>query len=147
MSAEEVLTESYPAVADAVPHARARVTGFASAAGAEGEALDAIRLAASEALTNVIVHAYPRDPGEVHVTVAVADGELWLLVGDDGQGLQARSERPGLGLGLALIAQLCDEFSIVKRSGGGTELRMRFKLPGEVTGGLAGGSGTRRARA
>lgn len=147
MSAEEVLTESYPARADTVPRARTRIARFASVAGAEGEGLDAIRLAASEALTNVIVHAYPEDPGEVHITVAAADGELWLLVSDDGQGLQARSQRPGLGLGLALIAQLCDEFSIVKRSGGGTELRMRFNLPGDLTGRPRGGSETGRARA
>src|SRR5947209_14448610 len=128
MDAEQVLTESFQAAAEAVPRARTAIAGFAAAHGATGECLDAVRLATSEALTNVIVHAYPRDAGSVHLTAAVANGELWVLVSDDGQGLHARSERSGLGLGLALIAQLCDEFAIARRSNGGTELRMRFNF-------------------
>jgi stage II sporulation protein AB (anti-sigma F factor) len=129
MGGEEVLNEAYLALAGSVTRARARISSFAEAAGADGECLDAIRLAASEALTNVVLHAYPEEPGEIHVTAAMAESELWVLIGDDGQGLQARSKRPGLGLGLALIAQLCDEFAIVRRSTGGTELRMLFRLP------------------
>lgn len=133
MGADAVLSESYPALAEAVPRARSRVTGYALRAGASGERLENIRLATSEALTNVVVHAYPDEAGAVHVTVARADSDLWILVSDDGQGLQAQSPRSGLGLGLALIAQLCDEFAIVKRAEGGTELRMRFSLGGGAT--------------
>ena len=125
---EDVLTASWPAVADAVPTARLQISRFAEGNGAHGDCLDAVRLATSEALTNVVVHAYPAGLGELHVTAAMAEGDLWVLVSDDGQGLQARSERAGLGLGLALIAQLCEEFAIVKRASGGTELRMRFVL-------------------
>ena len=54
--------------------------------------------------------------------------ELWLLVADDGDGLQPETDRPGLGLGLGLISQVCDEMAIVARSSGGTEVRIRFDL-------------------
>ena len=38
------------------------------------------------------------------------------------------AKAPGLGLGLALIAQLADDFQIHSRGTGGTELQMRFNL-------------------
>ena len=122
------LSESYAAVPASLVRARRAVAALALAAGATAEQLDAVLLAASEALTNAIVHAYRDRSGDIHVTAAVAGGELWLLVADDGDGLHQRGGKSGLGLGLTLIAQACDELTIVKRSTGGTELRMRFRL-------------------
>jgi anti-sigma regulatory factor (Ser/Thr protein kinase) len=107
---------------------RRAVVALVVEAGATTEQIETIRLATSEALTNAIVHAYGDAPGEIHVTAALASDELWLLVADDGDGLRPHGRRSGLGLGLALIAQACEELTIVKRSTGGTELRMRFRL-------------------
>jgi anti-sigma regulatory factor (Ser/Thr protein kinase) len=122
------LIKSYPAIRDSVPRARETLTAFAIAAGASGDELDDIRLAASEALTNAVIHAYRGEPGRVHMTAAVASGELYVLIADDGVGVHAGTERPGLGMGLALIASACDELIVVERASGGTELRMRFAL-------------------
>lgn len=119
---------SYPAVAESVARARRELTEFARDAGAKGERLDAVRLAASEAVTNGIIHAYDRGGGAVEVTASALPGELWLFISDQGNGLQAGSPHGGLGLGLALIAQLADDLEIHNPSGGGTELRMQFKL-------------------
>lgn len=125
----ESRSESYPAVADSVTRARAAVTAFAEAAGARGERLEAIRLAASEAVTNAVKHAYGGDDGgAVNLCASYVEGELWLLIADSGSGLRARGNRPGMGLGLMLIAQLADDFQIHSRAAGGTELQMRFKL-------------------
>jgi serine/threonine-protein kinase RsbW len=124
----ETLSASYPAVSDSVATARKVLTDFAREAGAADEQLHAIRLAASEAITNAIVHAYEQgEPGQVHVSASYVEGELWLLIADAGHGLRARANSPGLGLGLAVIAQLVDDFQILSRAGG-TELRMRFDL-------------------
>jgi anti-sigma regulatory factor (Ser/Thr protein kinase) len=122
------LSASYAAVPASLRLARRAVTAVAADGGATREQVEAIRLAASEALTNAIVHAYSDGCGDVHVTAAVAGSEFWLLVADDGDGLSIGGAKSGLGLGLILIAQACDELTIVKRSGGGTELRMRFRL-------------------
>lgn len=128
MAPGENFNESYPANPESVPRARAELTAFASKAGAAGEHLDAVRLASSEAMTNAVLHAY-RDPGgAIEVTAWYVPGELWVLVADDGSGLRVRRDRRGLGLGLALIAQMADEFEILSRSSGGTELRMRFRF-------------------
>ena len=124
----ESLNDSYPAVAETVPRAREAVTRFAAGAGASPEQLEAVRLAVSEALTNAVVHAYRGSAGSINVTAALAEGDLWVLVADDGRGLRAGGGKSGLGIGLALIARVSDYFAIVKRSSGGTEVRMRFRL-------------------
>jgi anti-sigma regulatory factor (Ser/Thr protein kinase) len=128
------LRRSYPAVRSSVSAARRALAELAAASGAGDRQLDAIRLAASEALTNVVLYAYPGGAGQIHVTAGVAADELWILIADDGRGIKASPESDGLGLGLALISRLADGFSIVERSGGGTELQLRFVL-------VAGGSG------
>jgi anti-sigma regulatory factor (Ser/Thr protein kinase) len=121
--------ESFPAVAESVPRARHAIAGFAARAGAYGEQIDAVRLTSSEALTNAVLHAYRGEPGTVQVSAAVISRELWVLIADEGCGIQPGAERPGLGLGLGLIAKLTDDFEIVPRASGGTEVRMRFDLP------------------
>lgn len=122
-------SESYPATAESVPRARGALTAFAKDAGAGPDRLHAIRLAASEAVTNAVRHAYrDRTPGLIQVSASCVGGDLWLLIADSGSGLRAQSKAPGLGLGLALIAQLADDFQIHSRGTGGTELQMRFKL-------------------
>lgn len=122
------LTLTLRAEPEAVTAARHRLSDFAEAAGADSAKLEAVRLATSEALTNAVLHAYPEEPGSVYVTAAVVAGELWVLISDDGHGLEPQTNRPGLGLGLGLISQVTDELAIVPRASGGTEVRMRFDL-------------------
>lgn len=124
--------QSYPAVPDAVRAACRALTQFAVQAGASTEQVEAVRLAASEAVTNVVKHAYPDSEGSVQITAAVVRGELCVLIADDGRGIRPHVSRGGLGLGLALIASLCDELQIVKRSSGGTGLWLWFKLRTEA---------------
>lgn len=128
LSPGSTYTEDFPAVAESVPRARTAVGCFALAAGADSQQLEAIRLAASEAVTNAVVHAYARQEGNVRVSASYAPGELWVLVEDDGVGLRGSSHPGGLGVGLVLIAQLADSFQIVRRASGGTQLEMRFSL-------------------
>jgi len=129
MPGGNALNESYPAVPAAVPLARGALAEMAAVAGAGGERLEEIRLAVSEALTNAVVHAYrDADAGRFHVTAAVASGELWVLISDDGCGLHAWNDSRGLGMGLSLISRLSDDFAIVTRASGGIEVQMRFDL-------------------
>ena len=98
----ESYSETLPAVANAVPTARAAITEFAREAGAKGDRLQAIRLATSEAVTNAVLHAYDGISGLIQVTASYVPGELWVLVADSGCGLHPRRDSPGLGVGLAL---------------------------------------------
>jgi stage II sporulation protein AB (anti-sigma F factor) len=122
------LNETYEASPRSVAEGRAKLADFATYAGATPSQIDAVRLAASEAMTNSVLHAYRGGPGLIHVNAAVASGELWILISDDGCGLKPRTDRSGLGLGLGLISEVSDDFAIVSRATGGTEVRIRFNL-------------------
>ena len=88
-----------------------------------------MRLAVSEAVSNVILHGY-RESGNGAFTVAVEwEGDhLRVTVRDGGCGMQPRMDSPGAGLGLPLIANLAETFSVTAPPGGGTEVCMTFPL-------------------
>jgi anti-sigma regulatory factor (Ser/Thr protein kinase) len=116
------LSESCAAAPRSVPWARKLITELAADAGVRGQRLEDIRLA----------YAYKGAPGEIHLLAAVVSGELWIVIADDGEGMRDRGgDTRGLGLGLGLMARLSDALTILTRSSGGVEVRMRFDLPGE----------------
>jgi anti-sigma regulatory factor (Ser/Thr protein kinase) len=122
------LSRTWPAVPESVGEARAAVAAFASAAGAAQDAIVAMRLAVSEAVTNAVLHAYldVARPGGVHVRAGRDPQGLWVEVADDGRGMLPRPDSPGGGLGLPLIAQMTATFAIDRGERGGTKLRMHF---------------------
>lgn len=98
-----------------------------------------MKIALTEACTNVVVHAYADEPGPLEVTMGIEHGRLVLSVRDRGGGLHplpGRDEGSPLGFGLALIASLSDELGLV---GGrhGTEVRIAFALAGTAAPPLA----------
>jgi serine/threonine-protein kinase RsbW len=119
---------SYPAVPESVRLAREDVVALAVRAGAGPDAQDAIRLAVSEAATNVVKHAYPGERGMLHLTASLAGPELVVLIADDGCGLHTPAAEPGLGWGLAVISECGRDFAVSERADGGTEARIRFLL-------------------
>jgi anti-sigma regulatory factor (Ser/Thr protein kinase) len=125
------LHHTLPAVAESVPRLRHAVVAFAAGCGADDAVLDRLRLAVSEAVTNVIVHAYAgRDePGAVRLSAALEGQLLRVIVRDDGGGMRPRPDSPGLGLGLPLIAKAAHSLEVHSQPSGGTEMRMCFKLP------------------
>ena len=118
----------YPATPASVPDARHDLIAYAAEAGVTHDQLDRIRLAVSEAVTNAVRHAYRETTGAVHVMASATGGELWILVLDEGCGHQTPATDPGLGWGLALIADACDDFVLAERAEGGTAARMRFDV-------------------
>jgi stage II sporulation protein AB (anti-sigma F factor) len=123
------LDTTYPAVAESVGQARRAVATLARLEGAGEQDLERVKLAVSEAVSNAIIHAYAFEAArEVVLSAAVIDGELTVVVADDGCGFGSAGESQGLGLGLAVMTQLCDSLTMSKRASGGTQLEMRFHL-------------------
>ncbi len=103
-----------------VPTVRRAVDAYVGAAGADPERRHDIRLTVSEACTNVVLHAYldraPQDgPGPLRVTAVKRDGRLLISVEDEGRGMVARPDSPGLGMGLVVMSRLAAAITITTR--------------------------------
>jgi anti-sigma regulatory factor (Ser/Thr protein kinase) len=121
--------QSWPARPEHVGAARRAASKAARCLGVEDDVVDAVRLAVSEAVSNVVVHGYRDAPrGEFTMAVEAEDDELTVTVRDHGCGMRPRMDSPGAGLGLPLIAQLSDSFSVTEPPEGGTQLSMTFPL-------------------
>jgi serine/threonine-protein kinase RsbW len=125
------LARRFRASADQVGQARREATAFARARGVVDP--DAVALALSEAITNVVLHAYvdAPEPGDVELVAHdLPDDGLMISVCDDGRGMTPRADSPGLGLGMPLLAALTERFEVQTRPGGGTRLCLFFATSG-----------------
>ena len=128
MSFANILRESCPATPEVVRPLRQALERYIQSIGLDAEQQAAVVTAFSEAAANVITHAYPDEPGEIHVTAAATATELRVRVADDGIGCNAPSARPGLGLGLGLMADACSTLELQERRRGGTMVTMHFRI-------------------
>jgi len=129
--APTALDTVFPATSTELAGIRRAVGDVASEFGADEQVLPQIKLAVTEAATNAILHAYRNgaDTGELRVTVQpVGDGAIDICVSDNGVGMAPRSDSPGLGLGLSLMAHETDRFQIQTQPDGGTEIVLHFQL-------------------
>jgi serine/threonine-protein kinase RsbW len=119
-----------PARPEGVAVVRQALAGVADALDVDAAVLADMKMALSEACTNVVVHAYADGDGVLEVEVSADDSGLEIRVRDHGTGIQPQvnpsREVPALGLGLPLIAALSDSFELQGQAGEGTEVRMRF---------------------
>jgi serine/threonine-protein kinase RsbW len=124
---------SWPAVPASVPAARHAVVHHLREVATSDPPLSDIGLVVSEAVTNVVNHAYADgSPGTVHVRIEFTDEELELVVEDEGRGLVPRLDSPGAGLGLPLIATISDRFDTRTTPGCGTRLCIWFRRDPEA---------------
>jgi serine/threonine-protein kinase RsbW len=105
------------------------VVAFARDVGAGQACVERLRLAVTEAVTNVVLHAYPHAGGAVEFAVDADAGDIQVVIADSGLGLRTGPVTHRAGLGLGLIAVLSDDFRIEARSGGGLAIWMRFVEP------------------
>ena len=104
---------------------------------AEALALDALETddldtAVIEAANNVVHHAYDGAGGPLEVELYSLDAAVEVAVRDRGLGIRPHlGERrgPHTGIGLPIIHSLTERVCFSNRSGGGTEVRMRFAAP------------------
>jgi serine/threonine-protein kinase RsbW len=119
-----------PARAENVFVVRQALTGLGQALGVHRGVLDDIKIAVTEACTNVVVHAYRDGEGPLEVDAWPDEDHLRVVVRDRGPGIVPRADPPstGLGLGLPLMASLSEEMRIATGEDGATEVHMTFAL-------------------
>jgi serine/threonine-protein kinase RsbW/stage II sporulation protein AB (anti-sigma F factor) len=105
---------------------RRAVADVARRAGMPETDVDAVRLAASEAASNAVLHAYRDHAGDLRLRASLEDGELLVVISDEGVGVAPRTDSPGLGLGLPIMAHVSERFEIVSGPDG-TEIHLAFR--------------------
>ena len=120
-------------MASAVGQMRRHAAAFSSAVGAPEETARAVALAVSETVSNAVLHAYAgREPGRVSVSCRAERECLVVEVTDEGPGVAARDDSPGVGHGLALVGALAQTLDVAPRTDGpGTTVTMSFAAAAE----------------
>jgi anti-sigma regulatory factor (Ser/Thr protein kinase) len=124
-----MLTERwvFRAIPEAAAEARRATRQLAERAGADASA---IVLCVSEAVANVVTHAYRNrgEPGDVEVEARRPVGSLCLSVRDHGSGMATRDDSPGACSGLGLISTLATGVAVRPVEPSGTEVVMSFPV-------------------
>ena len=126
-----------PAIVGNEGFARAAVAAFCTSLSPSLEEINDIKTAVSEAVTNVIVHAYPDTNGEIDVEVAIYDEKLVsITISDYGIGVPniLEAKRPFFttksadehsGMGFTIMEAFMDELEVHSETGNGTCVIMR----------------------
>jgi anti-sigma regulatory factor (Ser/Thr protein kinase) len=119
--------EELPATVESVARARHAVRRFARGLDVDVEGMT---LAVSEAVANVVAHAYgDQDTGAIDLSATAAPDEVAVVVRDRGRGMAAPAARPGAGFGIEIMRRLAQRVA-VDDSARGVTLTMRFRRGG-----------------
>ena len=123
-----------PARPENVAVVRHAIGGLADALEIDEQLSADIKLAITEACTNVVVHAYPDGEGDILLRAVITADRLCVAVCDRGHGMLPRADSPGLGLGLPLIATLTESLELTSSDDHVNEVRMTFALGDQPSG-------------
>jgi len=110
---------------------RQMLAGVAEAVELDGNDLNDITTAVTEACNNVVLHAYAGAEGPLEVEVLATGGGVEVVVRDHGGGIPATSDSDPetVGLGLSVIRALAQRADFDDAQGSGTDVRMVFAAP------------------
>ena len=125
-AADCALRLAMPARPENVPVIRHALTGVANALHLDERTVENLRLAVTEACTNVVRHAYGGGEGPIEVRVSSRTGDVTVEIRDHGRGIQPTKNPDSLGIGLPLIAGVCDGLRITRDADGANVVAMTF---------------------
>lgn len=134
----ELLELKVPGKPQYVGTVRLTIASVASCLGFDIEAIDDIKVAVSEACTNIVCHSHLEDDFVYDVSCKVENDKLTIVVQDYGKGYNVEEKMKeeaicdeiiegsdgGLGLGLFIIKALMDEVDVKSEIGNGTYIQM-----------------------
>jgi len=135
MKCENHISIEFPSKSSNEAFARGAVSCFAAQLDPTLEELGDIKTAVSEAVTNCIVHAYPREIGTIWLKAFILKGnKLKITIKDKGVGISdiEKAKTPMFttggqersGMGFTIMESFMDELKIKSIPGGGTVIHM-----------------------
>ncbi len=124
----------FPSLPQNVGLARTVVASFAAQLEFTLAEVEEIRVAISEAVSNCVIHAYPKKAGIIQLEMIIERSTLTIKVRDYGKGIadidQAKqatfsTDPERMGLGLVFMESFMDELNIVSRPQEGTTVIMK----------------------
>lgn len=106
------------------------------------EQIEDIKAAVSEAVTNVVVHAYPDSVGTIYMSCDLSDDLVKIKIRDKGCGIEniALARRPlytgqmdseRSGLGFTVMETFMDEIAVESKKGVGTTVTLIKRISGK----------------
>lgn len=118
-----------PATAEHLPELRRELAQWAGRTGLDSDAVEALVLAAYEAMANVVEHAYndPLQGLDLEASYRPEQRRVEVTVTDQGSWSSSSASEPWRGRGLPLIRRLAQETEVTADDGG-TTVRMAWSV-------------------
>lgn len=98
-----------------------------------------IKTAVSEAVTNCIVHGYPKGVGEITLESSIENDTIHINVFDEGVGIKdlkqaltpfytSKADEERSGMGFTIMKSFMDEIEVISSVGKGTKVYMSKKI-------------------
>lgn len=139
MSYNNEMTLRFSAIKENESFARLSVASFVSNINPTIEEIGDIKTALSEAITNSIVHAYPKTKGDVIVSVKISDNDIYITVTDYGIGIEdiekakqpfytSKPETERSGMGFTVMEGFMDSVQVISSPNKGVIVSMHKKV-------------------
>lgn len=139
MKASNFMEVKFKAISVNEGLARICVAGFCLQLNPSVEELGDIKTAVSEAVTNCVVHAYPKGNGIITLRCRIEDGYVMISVSDNGIGIQdiEKARQPFFttkpsedrsGMGFAVMESFMDKLDVKSNIEGGITVTMYKKI-------------------
>ncbi len=137
------MTLTFSAISENESFARNAVAAFCAELDPTVDEINDIKTAVSEAVTNCVVHAYPKDGNEHTVTVIteIDDDTVHIVVSDNGVGIDdiahamqpfytSKPEQERSGMGFTIMESFTDELEVTRNEPQGTVVSMFKTIKG-----------------
>lgn len=115
--------------------ARACVAAFCAQMNPSLDEITDIKTAVSEAVTNCVVHAYPKKTGDVNIKVELYENSVTIYISDNGVGIEnfdkarepfftTKPNEERSGMGFTVMESFMDKLDLLKNEGKGVTVKM-----------------------
>ena len=115
--------------------ARACVAAFCAQINPSLDEITDIKTAVSEAVTNCVVHAYPKKTGDVNIKVELYENSVTIYISDNGVGIEnfdkarepfftTKPNEERSGMGFTVMESFMDKLDLLKNEGKGVTVKM-----------------------